>query len=53
MGDKGDRATGHVKEKLGKATGNPGLEQKGRDEQAKGDIKKSASKAKEALKKQT
>ena len=53
MGDKGDRATGHMKEKLGQATGNPGLEQKGRDEQAKGDIKKSASKAKDAIKKQS
>ena len=52
MGDKTDRATGHIKEKVGRAAGDAGLEQKGRDEQAKGDIKKSASKAKDALKKQ-
>jgi uncharacterized protein YjbJ (UPF0337 family) len=53
MSDKTDRATGHAKEKLGQAAGKAGLEQKGRDEQAKGDLKKSASKAKDALKKQT
>jgi uncharacterized protein YjbJ (UPF0337 family) len=52
MRDKTDRATGQVKEKVGKATGDAGLEQKGRDEQAKGDLKTSARKAKDALKKQ-
>ncbi len=40
------------KEAAGKATGDKGLEQKGQDEQAKGDIKQSAKKAKEAVKKQ-
>ena len=52
MGDKTDRMTGQIKEKAGEATGDRGLAQKGRDEQAKGDIKKSASKAKDAIKKQ-
>jgi uncharacterized protein YjbJ (UPF0337 family) len=52
MGDKTDRLTGQVKEKAGRATGDRGLAQKGRDEQAKGDIKKSAKKAKDAVKKQ-
>jgi uncharacterized protein YjbJ (UPF0337 family) len=52
MGDKVDRAKGQVKEAAGRATDDPGLAQKGRDEQAKGDIKKSAEKAKEAIKKQ-
>ena len=52
MGDKKNRISGHVKEKAGRVTGNPGLAQKGRDEQAKGDIKKSAKKAKDAVKKQ-
>jgi uncharacterized protein YjbJ (UPF0337 family) len=53
MGDKTDRITGQIKEKAGRATRDPGLAQKGRDEQAKGDIKKSAAKAKDAVKKQT
>jgi uncharacterized protein YjbJ (UPF0337 family) len=53
MGDKIDRATGKAKEAAGRTTGDPGLAQKGRDEQAKGDIKKSAEKAKDAVKKQT
>ncbi len=47
-----DRLTGKLKENTGKATNDPGLAQQGRDEQAKGDIKKSASKAKDAIKKQ-
>lgn len=53
MGDKTDQLTGKVKEKAGDVTGDRGLKQKGRDEQAKGDIKKSAKKAKDAIKKQT
>ena len=53
MGDKMDRASGQAKEKAGKATGNPNLEQKGRDEQSKGNLKSSAKKAKDALKKST
>jgi len=53
MGDKKDRATGKVKEKVGKGTRSPHLEQEGRDEQAKGNFKASARKAKDALKKGT
>jgi uncharacterized protein YjbJ (UPF0337 family) len=52
MGDKTDRIRGQLREKLGRVVGDRGLAQKGRDEQAKGDIKKSASKAKDAVKKQ-
>jgi uncharacterized protein YjbJ (UPF0337 family) len=52
VGDKTDRASGKAKEAAGRVTRDPGLTQKGRDEQAKGDIKKSAQKAKEAVKKQ-
>ena len=52
MGDKTDRLTGQIKEKAGRAAGDRGLAQEGRDEQAKGDIKKSAKKAKDAFKKQ-
>jgi uncharacterized protein YjbJ (UPF0337 family) len=53
VAEKTDRVTGHIKEKAGRVTGDSGLAQKGRDEQAKGDIKKSARKAKDAIKKQT
>jgi uncharacterized protein YjbJ (UPF0337 family) len=53
MGDKKDRAKGQVKEKVGRATRSPGLEQKGRDQQTKGNVKASAKKAKDAVKKQT
>ena len=51
VGDKTDRLTGQLKEKAGSATGDAGLEQKGQDEQAKGNLKSSAKKAKEAVKK--
>ena len=51
MGDKKDRATGQIKEKVGSVTDSPGLEQKGRDEQSKGNVKASARKAKDAIKK--
>ena len=53
MSDKKDRASGQVKEKVGRATRSPRLEQKGRDEQTKGNLKTSARKAKDALKKGT
>jgi uncharacterized protein YjbJ (UPF0337 family) len=53
MGDKKDRTSGKIKETAGSLTGNRRLRGKGRDEQAKGDIKKSAKKAKDAAKKQT
>lgn len=52
MGDKTDRVTGKAKEAAGRVSGDPGLAQKGRDEQAKGDVKKGASKIKDAVKKQ-
>jgi uncharacterized protein YjbJ (UPF0337 family) len=52
MGHKTDQLTGEIKEKAGRAAGDRGLAQKGRDEQAKGDIKQSAKKAKDAVKKQ-
>lgn len=52
MGDKVDRLKGQVEEKAGEATDDPGLAQRGRDKQAKADVKKSAEKAKEAIKKQ-
>jgi uncharacterized protein YjbJ (UPF0337 family) len=52
MSDRADRAKGHLKEKVGRVTDDSGLAQKGRDEQAKGDIKRSAKKAKDAVKKQ-
>jgi uncharacterized protein YjbJ (UPF0337 family) len=51
MGDKTDRASGTVKEAAGKVTGNRGLEQQGRDEQAKGELKQAGEKAKDAVKK--
>ena len=53
MGDKKDRATGQVKEKVGQATGDKKLAQKGRDEQAKGNIKAAGRKVKDAVKKST
>lgn len=51
MGVKTDRATGKLKEAGGKVTRNRELWRKGRDEQAKGDLKQSAEKAKDAIKK--
>lgn len=53
MGDKKDRVSGTLKETAGKATGNRGLAQQGRDEQAKGDIKSAGKKVKNAVKKQS
>ena len=52
MGDKTDRVTGKAKETAGRATGNTDLETKGRNEQSKGDVKASAKRAKDAVKKQ-
>lgn len=51
MGEKSDRVKGHAKEKAGQATDDPKLAQEGRTDQAKGDLKKSAEKAKDAVKK--
>lgn len=52
MGDKTDRLTGKVKETTGRATGNVDLETEGRNEQTKGQLKSSANRAKDAVKKQ-
>ena len=49
MGDKADRAKGKVKEAAGKATGNPRLATKGKDEQTKGDLKQGAKAVKRAV----
>ena len=51
MGDKSDRASGKVKEAVGKAKGDKNLATKGRREQIKGDVKKSGKKLKDAAKK--
>jgi uncharacterized protein YjbJ (UPF0337 family) len=51
MGDKSDRASGKVKETVGKAKGDENLAAKGRREQIKGDLKKSGKKMKDAAKK--
>ena len=51
MVDKTDKVTGKAKEAAGRATGDATLTQKGRNEQAKGSVKKSAKQAKEAVKK--
>lgn len=51
MGDKTDRATGKLKEGAGRVTGDEDMEREGRAEQAKGDLKQSAEKAKDGLKK--
>jgi uncharacterized protein YjbJ (UPF0337 family) len=51
MGDKADRAKGHVKEKAGQAKGDQGMIASGRRDQIKGDLKKSGKKLKDAAKK--
>lgn len=51
MGDKADRARGKIKEGVGRATKDPALEQQGREDQIKGDVKKSGQKLKDAAKK--
>src|SRR5262245_28357714 len=51
VGDKTDRASGKIKETAGRVTGSPSLKQKGQDEQAKGNLKQSGKKLKEAVKK--
>jgi uncharacterized protein YjbJ (UPF0337 family) len=51
MGDKSDRASGTVKEAAGKVTGNRDLQAEGRREQAKGNVKQSGKKLKDAAKK--
>jgi uncharacterized protein YjbJ (UPF0337 family) len=48
---KTDRASGKVKETVGKAKGDSDLAAKGRREQIKGDVKQSGKKIKDAAKK--
>ena len=50
MGEKIDRAKGEVKEQAGKATGDKSLQGEGKRDQAKGNAKGAANKAKDALK---
>ncbi len=51
MGDKTDRLKGQTKEKAGQASNDPRLEQEGRRDQAKGNVKNAGEKAKDAVKK--
>ncbi len=51
MGDKSDRLKGQAKEATGKASGDPYLEEEGRRDQAKGNLKASANRASDALRK--
>ena len=51
MGDKTDKLKGQAKEKAGQASDDPKLEQEGRRDQAKGDLKNAGEKAKDAIKK--
>ena len=51
MGDKIQRAKGKVKEETGRLRDDPGQVDEGRREQVKGNLKKSAQKAKDAVKK--
>jgi uncharacterized protein YjbJ (UPF0337 family) len=51
VGNKADRAKGQAKEKAGEALGKPGLAEKGRRKQMKGDLKAAGKKLKDAAKK--
>jgi uncharacterized protein YjbJ (UPF0337 family) len=51
MGDKSDRVRGKVKESVGRATRDRELEEQGRRDQVKGDVKKGGEKIKDAAKK--
>jgi uncharacterized protein YjbJ (UPF0337 family) len=51
MGNKADRAKGAAKRATGNVTGDEALKEQGRRDQAKGNVKASAKKAKEAVKK--
>src|SRR3954470_12319099 len=51
MGDKNDRVRGKVKEGVGRATRDRALEEQGRRDQVKGDVKKGGEKMKDAAKK--
>lgn len=48
---KAEAASGKVKKGTGKAVGNPVLESKGKAKQAKGNLRQSGQKAKDAAKK--
>jgi uncharacterized protein YjbJ (UPF0337 family) len=50
MGDKSDRAKGHLKEKAGVAKGDADLAESGRRDQIKGNLKASGKKLKQAAK---
>ena len=52
MGDKTDRATGKMKEAAGSVSGDRGLKQEGRDEQAKGKLKSAGKNVKDAVTKE-
>lgn len=45
-----DKATGKVKEGLGKASGDRQMEEEGKGDQAKGDVKKGLGSIKDAIK---
>jgi uncharacterized protein YjbJ (UPF0337 family) len=51
VGNKTDRAKGGAKRAAGAVTGDDELKEQGRRDQAKGNVKASAKKAKEAVKK--
>jgi uncharacterized protein YjbJ (UPF0337 family) len=51
MGDKTDRAKGKAKEATAHVKRDPALAEEGRRDQMKGDLKSSAKKAKDAVKK--
>jgi len=51
MGEKKDRISGQMKAKAGRATGKFGLEEKGRVERSKGQLKRAGKGIKDAVKK--
>jgi len=51
MGNKADRTKGAAKRAVGNVTGDEPLKEQGRRDQAKGNVKASAKKAKDAAKK--
>ena len=50
IANKADSVTGKAKEKLGDATDNPSLENEGKKDQSKADIKQAGEKVKDAFK---
>lgn len=50
MGNRSDRTKGRVKRAAGNVTGDEDLKEQGRRDQAKGDVKTAAKKAKDAVK---